>query len=498
MNCRVLITILFFLHITKMVAIQPIDQVKNANIPTSEIVDPDSVLTAILGDTIPFSKLSKVQEKPSDSIIKPAENKANTLKLDSIKNKSTAHHYDSVSRTKEPVKIEAADSLLFLANPLLIELVYTGVPYDFNWIVRPDLSTLLYGSKATTLSNARLKPIENISTDQFISDLRQTTRDKITAKACYLYATTFDELPDPDGYKNLLIKEKPLKKVNFVGDKYDSNRSRHGLVVKREKLGPWQYKASALAQFSESVVSGNWYQGGNSNIAILGILSGQLNYDNKKDIQWDNSAEWRLGFNSVAGDTLRALSTNDDVLKIASKLGVKASGNFYYSGSVDFSTQFFNSYNGVNSTVMKTSFLTPVRVNIGLGLDYKYKKIFSLMLSPVSYKYIYVSDNVNVDPNLFGIAKGGKHLSEIGSSFKSILSYPLSKEVQLDSKLTFYTNYQKVEVDWEMVCNMTINRFLSTRISFNPRYDNTIIEADGSKAKMQFKQFLSVGFSHKF
>ncbi len=89
-------------------------------------------------------------------------------------------------------------------------------------------------------------------------------------------------------------------------------------------------------------------------------------------------------------------------------------------------------------------------------------------------------------------------MSEIGSSFKSILSYPLSKEVQLDSKLTFYTNYQKVEVDWEMVCNMTINRFLSTRISFNPRYDNTIIEADGSKAKMQFKQFLSVGFSHKF
>ena len=144
---------------------------------------------------------------------------------------------------------------------------------------------------------------------------------------------------------------------------------------------------------------------------------------------------------------------------------------------------------------MKTSFLTPVRLNIGVGLDYKYKKIFSLMLSPIAFKYIYMSDNVNVNPNLFGIKAGEDHLSEIGSSFKSILSYTFSPEVQFDSKLSFYTNYQKVEIDWEMVCNLTINRFMSTRISFNPRYDNTVI---GSNAKVQFKQLISVGFSHKF
>lgn len=146
---------------------------------------------------------------------------------------------------------------------------------------------------------------------------------------------------------------------------------------------------------------------------------------------------------------------------------------------------------------MKASFLTPVRLNIGVGLDYKYKKLFSLMVSPVSYKYIYVNDNVNVNPNLFGIAKDENVLSEIGSSFRAQFSYSPVREIQIDSRLSFYTNYEKVEVDWEIVSNFTINRYLSTRLSLNPRYDNTLILATGEKAKLQFKELLSFGFSYK-
>jgi len=120
------------------------------------------------------------------------------------------------------------------------------------------------------------------------------------------------------------------------------------------------------------------------------------------------------------------------------------------------------------------------------------------MISPVSYKYIYMNDCVNIDPNLFGIKKGENVLSELGSSFKAVFSYAPVREIQLDSKFSFYTNYQKVEIDWEMVCNFTINRFMSTRISFNPRYDNTVIEKNGEHAMLQYKQLLSVGFSHRF
>ncbi len=495
MKFKVSSTIVSLLFIVNAYAIQPASQLENSPVSTHEIINTDSLLQAVLKDTVPPVKTPKPHPARITTHSRTTGRRVNlhAIEIPVV----LMQGIDSTAHFANPIetKVQKVDSLLLLGNPFLIELVYSGLPFEFNWDTTPDYRALYYGGKPATIADGALKQIKNQTADETIDELRRITRDEITRRASYLYVDTFDDLPDPDGYKNHFINDKKLKKVKFIDDKDEFNRYQRRLVVRREHIGPWTHKASALAQFSESVISGNWYQGGNSNIAILGILTGQLNYDNKKNIQWENNAEWHIGFNSVAGDTLRALSTNDDVVKINSKLGVKAGGNFFYSGSVDFSTQLFNSYNGINSTVMKTSFLTPVRLNIGVGLDYKYKKIFSLMLSPVAYKYIYVSDNVKVNPNLFGIEAGKNHLGEIGSSLKSTLSYPLTPEIQLDSNFSFYTNYQKVEIDWEMVCNLTINRFLSTRISFNPRYDNTVI---GSTANVQFKQFLSVGFSHKF
>ncbi len=391
------------------------------------------------------------------------------------------------------------DSLLLAGNPFFIDLVFMGYPYPFRWKNKPDFRSLYFGKRATTLTSGWFNSFKVPNSDQIIVDLRDSAREMITQNAIYLYVLSYDELPDPSTFRNHVLRVKRLKHVEFVNelDPFNNDRNKD-IYFKKEQLGPWSHSASALAQFSENTVTRNWYQGGNNNVAILGILSGNLNYDDKKSIQWENNAEWHLGFNSVDGDTLRWLSTNDDVFRVNSKLGVKAGGNLFYSGSVDFSTQFFNSYNGVNSTLLKTSFLTPIRLNVGVGLDYKYKKFLSLMVSPFAYKYIYMNDIVHVNPNLFGIQSGQNTLSEVGSSFTAQLTYPISHEIQLDSKLSFYTNYQKVEADLEVVCNLIINRFMSTRISIHPRYDNTVIMPDGKQAALQFKQLISVGFSHRF
>ena len=494
MEFKVLITVIFFIFILKVQANQPPHYVEYENSPESESINTDSLMHGLFSDTISTPKTPTIINKVTvitnnKSTLKPEVTKISDLEVQPI---------DTVIRFMVPDKQARVrvDSLLFLANPFFIELVYKGLPFDFKWDVQPDYRSLYYGGRSTTLSDCLLRPVNHQSAEQTVADLRQYAREQIIRKAANLYVISFDELPDPEVYKSHLIKGKSIKNLRFVIDEDESRHKR--LIVRREHIGPWIHKATALAQFSQNYVSPNWYQGGNSNLAILGIVTGQLNYDDKKSIQWENCAEWHIGFNSVTGDSLRTLSTNDDVFKINSKLGVKAGGNWFYSGSVDFSTQFFNSYTGINSTVMKTSFLTPVRLNIGVGLDYKYKKIFSIMLSPVTYKYIYVNNSKSVDPNLFGVKSGEKVLSEIGSSFNALLTYPISREIQLNSKLSFYTNYQSVEIDWEMVCNMTINRFMSTRISFNPRYDNSVIFAPGESARMQLKQLISVGFSHRF
>lgn len=485
MKFRILVlNVLLMLGVGMSATIRQLLPTDSIHIIKQEILDPDSLLD--------------IHTQKTKNAKTPAQITADKKKLAEDFEKRVSElavRYYKLPTDIEPAKI---DSLVLLSNPFFIDLVFMGYPVDLSSDLKPNLQYLYLGKNPVKLTEATIIPIKSQTPEQIIADLRKEARSYISRTASNLYVLTYDELPDPNGTKSHIIEGKSIQDIRFVDDNQVLNAGTRKIYIKKEQLGPWQHKASGLAQFSQNYVSPNWYQGGNSNVAILGILTGQLNYDDKKAIQWDNNAEWRMGFNSVDGETIRPLSTNDDVLKINSKLGLKAGGDWFYSGSVDFSTQFFHSYKGINSMVMKTSFLSPVRLNISVGLDYKYKKTFSLMLSPVSYKYIYVNDIVNVNPNLFGVKTGEDHLREIGSSFKAIYSLPVTKEIQLDSKLSFYTNYQKVEIDWEVVCNMTINRFLSTRISINPRYDNTVIEVPGENAKLQFKQLLSVGFSHKF
>jgi hypothetical protein len=397
----------------------------------------------------------------------------------------------------ENLVLNPADSLLLIANPLFIDLVYKKEPSNFDWRKQLYPYTFFFGKKPNVLYQKSLKTFEIPTVSESITALRANALKNIAITASELIVYRYENLPGTEKIKSGIMNGRgydDLKLVN-IANLNDARKSKP--AVPKIERNPWTKKASTMIQFSQNFVSDNWYQGGSKSVAILGILNGQLNYDDKKNIQWDNNGEWRMGFNSVDG-AIRPLNTNDDIFRINSKLGIKAGGKWFYSGSVDFSTQFFHNYKSITSTEMKATFLSPVRLNVGVGLDYKYKKLFSLMLSPVSYKYIYVDDIELVNPNLFGIATGEKVLSEVGSSFKALLSYAPAKEIQLDSKLSFYTNYEKVEVDWEIVTNFTINRFLSTRLSLNPRYDNTQILAAGKKSKIQFKELLSFGISYKF
>lgn len=397
----------------------------------------------------------------------------------------------------ENLVLNPADSLLLIANPLFIDLVYKKEPSNFDWRKQLYPYTFFFGKKPNVLYQKSLKTFEIPTVSESITALRANALKNIAITASELIVYRYENLPGTEKIKGGIMNGRgydDLKLVN-IANLNDARKSKP--AVPKIERNPWTKKASTMIQFSQNFVSDNWYQGGSKSVAILGILNGQLNYDDKKNIQWDNNGEWRMGFNSVDG-AIRPLNTNDDIFRINSKLGIKAGGKWFYSGSVDFSTQFFHNYKSITSTEMKATFLSPVRLNVGVGLDYKYKKLFSLMLSPVSYKYIYVDDIELVNPNLFGIATGEKVLSEVGSSFKALLSYAPAKEIQLDSKLSFYTNYEKVEVDWEIVTNFTINRFLSTRLSLNPRYDNTQILAAGKKSKIQFKELLSFGISYKF
>lgn len=494
MKLRFVFVFVFMLIVLSISAQTTTDSVR---IKTDSVSAKDTI--AVTPDQLVrfFMKDSTIIEnvKPHDSIVvkKPIKDTINHGTKNFRINYAEIFNIKKLLNETELIPI---DTLILQNNPLFIDLVYRDAPFCFDWKSKLKPYNYFYEYTYDTIQSSAFKTFRQQGIVDIISDLRKQTYRRNMLSSPVFFAFRADELPSIDGLKSKVINSVNLERVRFVDNLNTKKPNDSKIVLEKINVSPWTAKANSMVQFSQNYVSKNWYQGGSEYISILGILNGKLNYDNKKNVQWENNMEWRVGFNSVE-DAVRLLNTNDDIFKINSKLGVKAGGNFFYSSALDCSAQFFNNYKSASSTELKASFLTPIRLNIGVGMDYKYKKLFSIMVSPVSYKYIYALNTETVPSTIFGIPDGEKYLSQFGSSFKAQFAYSPTKEIQIDSRLNFYTNYEKVEIDWEIVSNFTINRYLSTRLSLNPRYDNTVILPDGHKAEIQFKELLSFGFSYR-
>jgi hypothetical protein len=311
------------------------------------------------------------------------------------------------------------------------------------------------------------------------------------------YASQLPKIEDVTGLKDDGYDLAAVEVVDSV------NRIFEPIRIKLYKPSFWQKYGRVQIQASQNYISDNWYKGGESNISILTLFNGRLNYDNKKNIQWENALELKFGFNSAGSDSLRKIRTNEDLVKLNSRLGIKAFGTWYYTADVEFSTQFFNTY-VPNSRERATGPFSPIRLYGSAGLNYKYKKMVSVLIAPFSYKLTAVADTSKADgvtvsiADKVGIAKGKTTLNEFGSLIKVDFHHSFSREINLESSLSFYTNYKGVEFDWEIIGNFIINRFLSARVSLHPRYDSTVILSDDEKPKLQFKELISLGFQYRF
>ncbi len=264
----------------------------------------------------------------------------------------------------------------------------------------------------------------------------------------------------------------------------------------REMRSPWRREATLMAQITQNYVTSNWYQGGSSSFAGLGIAKGQISYIRER-FTWENTGEWRIGGSTVSADSLHKVNTTDDLFRIYSKANLRIVPKVFTSISAEIETRLLPTYKS-NSMDLKSAPFSPFRFNAAFGIDYKPVKGLSISVSPVSYKVIHIMDTIRVNPRDFGLDEHQRTQHNIGSSMRVEYVWKPVREVNIESKFYLYTNYQNVEVDLEVNCDFIINRFLSARLMLHPRYDSTVIMEGDTKAKMQFRELLSIGFNHRF
>ncbi len=105
------------------------------------------------------------------------------------------------------------------------------------------------------------------------------------------------------------------------------------------------------------------------------------------------------------------------------------------------------------------------------------------------------NDSVNV--KRYGIPEGRRSVLDMGSTITSIIKYDITRYITWDSRLTYFTSYDKVMSEFENSLNMALSNAFSTRIYVNVRYDDDV-PPDPNLKYWQISQTLSFGLNYKW
>jgi len=274
-------------------------------------------------------------------------------------------------------------------------------------------------------------------------------------------------------------------------------------TLSTDTVSGWKKGVATSLNFSQTALV-NWSAGGENSYALNAMIGMFANYKNKMSA-WDNSLDMGYGLLNQGDQGLRK---TDDRIELTSKYGRKAFKNFYWAGLFNFKTQFMPGYKYTSTTETKISnFLAPGYFVAALGLNYKPDNYFSAFLAPVTGKLTVVTDEDLSAIGAFGVEAGKKSRSEFGgyarfNYAKNDFKAELLKNISLQSKLDLFSNYldkpQNVDVSWENIILMKVNKYIAISLNTNLLYDADIVDPTDGKAKIQFKEILGVGFSYKF
>ena len=149
---------------------------------------------------------------------------------------------------------------------------------------------------------------------------------------------------------------------------------------------------------------------GQNRIGVGGLASIFFNYK-KDNLVWDNVGGLQLAVQKIGGNS-NPYQKSLDVIRFDSKVGYKIYENLFGSVLGSFLTQLTPTYDagtkpgelgavlspfGASGTIPVSKFMSPAIIEISPGLDYKYDSHLSVFWSPVSLKYIIVSDQQIAD-----------------------------------------------------------------------------------------------------
>ena len=277
----------------------------------------------------------------------------------------------------------------------------------------------------------------------------------------------------------------------------------------------WDLGGTSRLNFSQVNLT-NWSAGGQNSLSLNSMVSFHAHKSKGKG-KWENFLELAYGMiNQGDGAWIKT----DDRIDFTSKYGQKINDKWSYAALLNFKTQFTDGYNYSNDSLKISDLFSPAYFLESFGMDFKANDHFNAFIAPFTLKATIVGDQDLANAGAFGveaaerdslgnITREGENIrTEFGGYLRLYLNYDIMKNVGLTSKSELFSNYlknpQNVDINWEVLLSLKVNKYISATLSTQLLYDDDIdITVDSNKDEIvdyigptiQFKEVLGVGIT---
>jgi hypothetical protein len=274
-------------------------------------------------------------------------------------------------------------------------------------------------------------------------------------------------------------QDRSVKEMQVIGTKAFKSLDSNG----------WNKVGTFIFNINQGTLS-NWAAGGEQSVlGINWIFNYALNLRSERNT-WDNGFDIALGFqNATSFGKFRKI---DDRIDITSKYGFQISKKGYLGILTNFNSQALAGYDYSDTPNTKiSSFLTPGKILLSPGFDYKPNNKFSFYISPLTIRWVLKNNPAFFNSSKFGVDSAQKVNTELGAFFTAKASLKLAKWATYNSRLDLFSNYKRKAQNVDLLMNnlltMKFNKILSTNISLDLIYDDDVIK------RLQVKEILGVG-----
>jgi hypothetical protein len=246
----------------------------------------------------------------------------------------------------------------------------------------------------------------------------------------------------------------------------------------------------------------NWAAGGDQFSFTLNTILQLYSYYRKGRDSWDNTLDIFFGYINT---TSLGSRKNDDRFDLISKYGYSLNKKINLATLFNVRSQFIPGYTYPNNVkTFASTFMSPGYIIFSQGLDFRPNKQFSVFFSPITARWVIVTNETLSNRGEYGVKPSSKSIGQFGAFGTFTVEKNFNKKVLYKARIDLFSNYQRkpenIDIFITNVLTTKIGKNLALSWNVDLIYDDDVRLFGPKKTSpgLQAKSIIGFGLQVKF